>query len=122
MLRLVHDRRSNWWKVKHDDITIALTSRHHHCCAIRSGKPWFEGALVSTGSAPRRLTFPAADQVSTSDQLLGQREAPRRLIIIGGGVVGFDFGQVFARLGSAVHMLCVGIMCSSEKTRRWSRT
>lgn len=65
----------------------------------------FDGILISTGSAPRRLNFPGAQYVSTSDEILERRAVPRRLAIIGGGVVACEFGHVFARLGSQVHML-----------------
>ena len=65
----------------------------------------FGHALIATGSAPRRLSFPGAEHVSTSDDLLELRHVPRQLVIIGSGVVAFEFGHVFARLGSEVHVL-----------------
>jgi glutathione reductase (NADPH) len=68
----------------------------------------FENALIATGSAPRRLSFPGADHVRTSDDLLELRDVPARLAIIGGGPVAFEVGHVFARLGSQVHMLIRG--------------
>jgi glutathione reductase (NADPH) len=61
--------------------------------------------LVATGSTPRRLSFPGADLVKTTDDILELEEPPASLVIVGAGVVAFEFGQVFARLGSKVFML-----------------
>lgn len=68
----------------------------------------FDAALVATGSSPRRLAFPGADHTVTSDDILEMRRVPERLVIIGAGVVAFELGHVFARLGSAVHVLMRG--------------
>ena len=65
----------------------------------------FDGVAIATGSAPRRLSFPGAQFVSTSDEVLELREVPRRLAVIGAGVVAFEFAHVFARVGSSVHMI-----------------
>jgi glutathione reductase (NADPH) len=65
----------------------------------------FSGVVVATGSIPRRLTFPGAEYVSSSDDILELRRIPKTLTIIGSGVVAFEFGQVFARLGASVHLL-----------------
>jgi glutathione reductase (NADPH) len=64
-----------------------------------------DGFVIATGSRPRRLEFPGAELVETTNQVLELREPPRRLVIIGAGVVAFEFGQVFARLGSQVTIL-----------------
>jgi glutathione reductase (NADPH) len=64
-----------------------------------------EGFLIATGSTPRRLTFPGAEATRISDDILDLREVPRDLVILGAGVVAFEFGQVFARVGSRVSML-----------------
>jgi glutathione reductase (NADPH) len=66
------------------------------------------GILIATGSTPRPLTFEGAELVKTSDDILALRQVPRQLTIIGAGVVAFEFGQVFARLGSRVTMLAPG--------------
>lgn len=68
----------------------------------------FEGVVIATGSLPRPLSFPGAHYVSTSNDILELRRVPKTLAVIGAGVVAFEFGQVFARLGSHVHMLMHG--------------
>ena len=64
-----------------------------------------EGFAVATGSRPRTLEFPSADLVRTSDDVLELREPPKRMVVIGAGVVAFEFAHVFARLGTTVTML-----------------
>jgi glutathione reductase (NADPH) len=64
-----------------------------------------EGFVVATGSHPRSLAFPGADLVKTTDDILELQQPPGRMAIIGAGVVAFEFGQVFARLGTKVTML-----------------
>jgi glutathione reductase (NADPH) len=64
-----------------------------------------DGFVIATGSRPRRLEFPGAELVETTDDVLELREPPRRMAILGAGVVAFEFGQVFARLGSKVTIL-----------------
>lgn len=68
----------------------------------------FDGIVIATGSSPRRLTFPGAHHVMSSDQILELRTPPARLAVIGAGVVAFEFAHIFARLGSTVHVLIRG--------------
>ena len=64
-----------------------------------------EGFVVATGSHPRRLDFPGHELVRTSDDVLEIAEPPARMAIIGSGVVAFELGQVFARVGTKVTIL-----------------
>src|ERR1700674_3582824 len=64
-----------------------------------------EGFVVATGSHPRRLDFPGHELVRTSNDVLEIEEPPASMAIIGSGVVAFELGQVFARLGTKVTML-----------------
>ena len=64
-----------------------------------------EGVLIATGSMPRRLNFEGAALTHSSNDILALRHPPRRLFIVGAGVVAMEFGQVFARLGSKVTMI-----------------
>ncbi|MEX1243787.1 MAG: NAD(P)/FAD-dependent oxidoreductase [Thermoanaerobaculia bacterium] len=64
-----------------------------------------EGFVIATGSHPRRLDFPGAELVQATDDVLELQEPPPRMVIIGAGVVAFEFGQVFARLGTKVTVL-----------------
>src|SRR5438105_3116868 len=61
--------------------------------------------IIATGSAVARIPLSGADLTIDSDQILELKEAPRRLAVIGGGVVGMEFAAMFAALGSKVTVL-----------------
>jgi dihydrolipoamide dehydrogenase len=60
--------------------------------------------IIATGSKPSNLPFITLDKerVITSTEALKLKEIPKHLIIIGGGVIGLELGQVYRRLGSEV--------------------
>jgi pyruvate/2-oxoglutarate dehydrogenase complex dihydrolipoamide dehydrogenase (E3) component len=66
-----------------------------------------ERIFLNTGSRPARPTLPGLDTIapqrvldSTSIMELG--DLPEHLIVLGGGYVGLEFGQMFRRFGSRV--------------------
>lgn len=63
--------------------------------------------VINAGERPRPLHLDGADAVpvlnSTTVMELG--EVPDHLIVIGGGPIGLEFGQLFRRLGSAVTII-----------------
>ena len=60
--------------------------------------------VIATGARPIVPQLPGLDDVGylTSDTLWGLRELPRRLVVLGGGPIGCELAQCFARLGSQV--------------------
>ena len=64
----------------------------------------FRSAIVATGSAPVRPPIPGLDssRVVDSTGLLAQTEVPRRLVILGGGIIGCEFASIFNRFGTEV--------------------
>jgi pyruvate/2-oxoglutarate dehydrogenase complex dihydrolipoamide dehydrogenase (E3) component len=60
--------------------------------------------VVATGSEPAVPPLPGLDQVGylTSDTLWDLRELPARLVVLGGGPIGCELAQAFARLGAQV--------------------
>jgi pyruvate/2-oxoglutarate dehydrogenase complex dihydrolipoamide dehydrogenase (E3) component/uncharacterized membrane protein YdjX (TVP38/TMEM64 family) len=60
--------------------------------------------VVATGAAPFVPPLPGLQDVGylTSDTLWGLREQPKRLVVLGGGPIGCELAQSFARLGSQV--------------------
>lgn len=60
--------------------------------------------IVATGSKPSTLPFIEIDKkrIITSTEALKLPEIPKHLIIIGGGVIGLELGQVYKRLGADV--------------------
>jgi dihydrolipoamide dehydrogenase len=63
--------------------------------------------IVATGSSPRALPGAAFDEklVLSNDGALAIPEVPKRLGIIGAGVIGLEMGSVWRRLGSDVIIL-----------------
>ena len=60
--------------------------------------------VIATGARPFVPPIPGIEDVGylTSDTLWGLRELPRRLVVLGGGPIGAELAQAFARLGSQV--------------------
>ena len=60
--------------------------------------------VIATGALPFVPPLPGLDQVGylTSDTLWGLRDLPPRLVVLGGGPIGCELAQSFARLGSQV--------------------
>ena len=60
--------------------------------------------IVGTGARPFVPPIKGIDQVDylTSDNLWDIRELPKRLVVLGGGPIGCELTQAFARLGSQV--------------------
>jgi dihydrolipoyl dehydrogenase len=61
--------------------------------------------VIATGSAIARVPLPGAELTIDSDRILELQEVPKRLAVIGGGVVGMEFAAMFAALGSEVTVL-----------------
>ena len=60
--------------------------------------------IVAAGAEPFVPPLPGLDQVAylTSDNLWQLRSLPKRLVVLGGGPIGCELAQAFARLGSEV--------------------
>jgi pyruvate/2-oxoglutarate dehydrogenase complex dihydrolipoamide dehydrogenase (E3) component len=67
-----------------------------------------ERVVIATGSAPARPSIEGIEHALTSDQILDRPTLPERLVVIGGGAIGLEFGFVFARAGSHVTVLQSG--------------
>ena len=67
----------------------------------------FKHALIATGSRPAPPPFPAlrGEGVYTSDDLLSLAEYPKRMLVLGGGVIGVELASVLAGFGSEVSLL-----------------
>ena len=60
--------------------------------------------VVATGARPFVPPIPGLDQINylTSDNIWDLKILPRRLVVLGGGPIGSELAQAFARLGSLV--------------------
>ena len=66
-----------------------------------------KNTIIATGSKPSSLPFISLDKerIITSTEALELKEIPKHLIIIGGGVIGLELGQVYKRLGAEVSVI-----------------
>src|SRR5579862_5796433 len=60
--------------------------------------------FINTGARPARPRIDGLDSVKALDStsIMELQELPRHLLVLGGGYVGLEFGQMFRRFGSAV--------------------
>src|SRR5918912_1847316 len=67
----------------------------------------FKNAIIATGSFPLRPPIPGleSDLCVDSTGLLAQTEVPRRLVILGGGIIGCEFASIFNTFGSEVTII-----------------
>ncbi len=66
----------------------------------------FNHCIIATGSRPIELkTFPFGGRIISSTEALSLTEVPKRLVVIGGGYIGIELGQTFAKFGSKVTVL-----------------
>lgn len=76
--------------------------------AVLGGRTYrFRAALIATGATPARPSIPGLESARTvsSETVWDLEELPGRLVVIGGGPVGCELGQAYARLGSTVTVL-----------------
>ncbi|MFO7831872.1 MAG: mercuric reductase [Desulfuromonadaceae bacterium] len=66
--------------------------------------------IVATGASPFVPPLPGLDTIDylTSDTLWNLRELPERLVVLGGGPIGCEMTQAFARFGSKVTQIEMG--------------
>lgn len=63
--------------------------------------------IIATGSKPTELPFAKFDKerIISSTEALELKEVPKRMIVIGAGVIGLELGSVYARLGAEVEVV-----------------
>jgi dihydrolipoamide dehydrogenase len=67
----------------------------------------FKSAVIATGSRPSAPPIPGVDHPRCIDSTgaLELDAVPRRLLVLGGGVIGVEFASIYAQFGSAVTVI-----------------
>lgn len=66
----------------------------------------FEHCIVATGSKPTELkAFPFGGRILSSTEALNLSELPKSMVVIGGGYIGVELSQMFAKFGTEVTLL-----------------
>src|SRR6266508_2467505 len=92
--------RGSFVKAGADGCEIAVAGAQNETLVARN-------VIVATGSVPRALSGAAFDEklILSNDGALAIPEVPKRLGVIGAGVIGLEMGSVWRRLGSEVTIL-----------------
>src|SRR6266705_7108557 len=63
--------------------------------------------LINAGARPAKPSIPGIEAVATLDStsIMELDEIPEHLLIVGGGYIGLEFGQLFRRFGSQVSVI-----------------
>lgn len=63
--------------------------------------------IIATGSKPTELPFAKFDKerIISSTEALELKEVPKKMIVIGAGIIGLELGSVYARLGAEVEVV-----------------
>src|SRR2546425_5924442 len=84
------------------------TFKDANTIAVEGGEDvTFKSAIVATGSFPLRPPIEGLDseRCVDSERLLAQTEVPKRLVVLGGGIIGCEFASIFQRFGSEVTII-----------------
>lgn len=67
--------------------------------------------VINTGARPSLPSIPGLDRIPTltSTSIMELETMPAHLLVLGGGYVGLEFGQMFRRFGSAVTIIQDGL-------------
>lgn len=66
----------------------------------------FQHCIIATGSRPIELKpFPYGGRILSSTEALELQEIPKSMVVIGGGYIGIELGQTFAKFGTKVTIL-----------------
>jgi glutathione reductase (NADPH) len=61
--------------------------------------------VVAVGAEPVRLPIDGAEHLASSEDFLNLGSLPRRIVLVGGGYIGFEFAHIAARAGAEVTVL-----------------
>jgi NAD(P) transhydrogenase len=85
-----------------DNHTVKVTDQLNNVTTYTA-----ENILISTGSSPREPENFKIDHknILDYDSILGLTHIPRRLVIVGSGVIAFEYATIFAALGTRITIL-----------------
>lgn len=89
-----------------------LAGREGNDFLVEAGSRTLQAPMVMLNTGTRAFVPPIAGLADNpyldNESLLKLRELPRKLVIIGGGYVSLEMGQIFRRLGSEVSIIEIG--------------
>ena len=99
-----HDSIERYTKLGVECITGEAKITGPHSVVVNGQTRTARSIIVATGARPLVPPIPGLDKVPylTSNNLWNLRKLPKRLVVLGGGPIGCEMTQAFARLGSKV--------------------
>lgn len=64
---------------------------------------------IATGAEPVKLPIDGFEHLATSTDFLALKTLPQRIVLVGGGFVGFEFAHIAARAGARVTLINRGL-------------
>jgi dihydrolipoamide dehydrogenase len=93
---------------------------HHLAVETKEGRKTvrFASAIIAAGSQSAKLPFlPADDRIVDSTGALELRAQPKKLLVIGGGIIGLEMGTVYSTLGARLDVVEMldGLMLGADR-------
>ncbi|MDN3508458.1 MAG: dihydrolipoyl dehydrogenase [Candidatus Neptunochlamydia sp.] len=94
-------------KNKVSSITGTATFKDPHTLTVDGTDYLAKNFILATGSEPTPLPFLPFDEetVLSSTGALALKEIPKKMIVVGAGIIGVELGSVYSRLGTEVHFV-----------------
>jgi dihydrolipoyl dehydrogenase len=99
-------------------LEVRLTSGSGHDTTGQTRIVRFERAIIAAGSQALKLPFiPDDPRVVDSTGALELRSIPRRMLVIGGGIIGLEMATVYSTLGSRIDVVEMldGLMTGTDR-------
>ena len=106
--------------IKHPSVHLYRSRAHFrspHEVEVDNDVLESERIFIDTGTRPYPPDLSGLDTVGylTNESLIELRELPQHLLILGGGYIGLEFGQMFRRFGSPVTIVHKGSQLLSRE-------
>ena len=98
----------------------SFTDSHHLVVKTKQGNKTlsFANAIIAAGSQAAKLPFlPDDPRIVDSTGALELRSRPKRLLVIGGGIIGLEMGTVYSTLGARLDVVEMldGLMLGADR-------
>ena len=88
------------------------------CSMTEAPRYRFKHCIIATGSRPIELkAFPYGGRIISSTEALSLPEIPKSMVVIGGGYIGIELGQTYAKFGTKVTVLEGSDQCCQASTK-----
>ena len=107
-------------------LQIAVTSGPGKATSGASKVIRFDKAIIAAGSQAVKLPFmPDDPRVVDSTGALGLKSVPRRMLVVGGGIIGLEMANVYSTLGARIDVVEMldGVMMGADRdlVRVWEK-